>query len=477
MPVDPVVLATLVLYLLLMLGVGAWAARRNRDGGDYYLGGRGLGPWVGALSSASSSSSAWTLLGVSGAAYTYGLGAVWILPACLGGFVLNWFVVAGPLREATVRSGAVTVTEWLAEGSPPRAARRLVRMASVIVLVSLATYVASQFQAAGKTFAETFGLNAVPAVLVGAVVVLAYTVFGGFWAVSVTDTIQGLVMAAAAVIVPLAALLAAGGPAGMFAGLRAADPLLTDPFRGLAAPAALGMVIGTFGIGLGYPGQPHVINRFMAMRDAGALRRGRTIAVVWALLIYSGMLVAGWCAHAVLVSGPADPEAALIGLTRDLLPPAVAGAVIAAILSAVMSTADSQLLVCASTLAYDLGGGRSGAAALRRGRVTVLVVGVIAAGAAVLVDETIFNMVLFAWSSLGAAFGPLVLVRLKRGPVAPGHAQAAMAAGFVVSVAWFALKKAGVRPFADLYELVPAFAIALAIAWRGSGKRAVSPPA
>ncbi len=348
-------LATLLLYHLLLLGIGAWAARRNRDEADYYLGGRALGPWLAALSSAASSSSAWTLLGVSGAAWLYGLGAVWILPACVGGFALNWWLVARPLQRASRASGAVTLTAFLADGLRPRAARAFVWSASGIVLASLGTYVASQFQGAGKTFAEVFGLGATEAVLVGGGVVFLYTLAGGFWAVSVTDALQGLVMAAAALLLPVAALMATGGPAGLAAALEAQDPVLLDPFRGLGTGAALGMVLGTLGIGLGYPGQPHVVNRFMALRDERAFRRGRRIAMAWALLLYSGMLVAGWCGRALFPpEALADREAVLLRLAGHLFPPAVAGVVIAAVLSAVMSTADSQLLVCGSTVSHDL---------------------------------------------------------------------------------------------------------------------------
>ncbi len=462
-------LATLVAYKLLLLGVGAWATRRNRDQADFFLGGRKLGPWVASLSSAASSSSAWTLLGVSGAAFTFGLSAVWIFPACLGGFALNWFLVADRLRLRSLGSGAVTLTEFLAEGSAGRLRTGLVVSASAIVLLSLGVYVASQFKAAGVTFGETLGMGEGAAILVGAGIVLIYTMTGGFWAVSVTDLIQGLVMGLAALVVPVMALVEVGGFGPMLDGLREADPGLTDWWRGKSGPAALGLVIGTLGIGLGYPGQPHVVTRFMALRGAQEVRQGTWISLGWAAVIYSGMLVAGWCGRG-LVSQLADHEAVLLRLTADLFPPALAGVIVAAVLSAIMSTADSQLLVCGSAAAYDLPGSRPGAR-LRRSRLTVLLIGALAVAAALTIEQTIFDSVLFAWSALGAAFGPLLLVRLWRGPVRPAFALAAVWTGFLVTIVWFfspSLKGA-------LYELVPAFAAAGLVALAGSrSERAIT---
>ncbi len=465
-------LATLVAYKLLLLGVGAWASRRNRDQADFFLGGRTMGPWVASLSAAASSSSAWTLLGVSGAAFLSGFSAIWYLPACLGGFALNWLFVAERLRRRSAEGGAVTLTEFLAEGSRGRGRRAFAVSASLIILLSLGVYVASQFKAAGVTFAESLDMGELPAILVGAGIVLIYTMTGGFWAVSVTDLIQGLVMAAAAVAVPVAALLEVGGFGPLFEGLEALDPALMDPFRGLAGPAALGLVVGSLGIGLGYPGQPHVVNRFMALRGRREVRQGTVISLAWALVIYSGMLVAGWCGR-LLVTGLADCEAVLLRLTGDLFPPTVAGVIVAAVLSAIMSTADSQLLVCGSAAAYDLPGGGAGAGkggkrrALVRSRLTVLLIGALAVLAAATVEETIFHSVLFAWSALGAAFGPLLLVRLWLGPVRPGFALAAVWTGFAVTILWFftpALKQ-------SLYELVPAFTAALLVCLAGLRRR------
>ncbi len=232
------ILATLAAYNLVLIGIGVWASGRTRSEEDYYLGGRRLGPWVAALSASASSSSAWTLLGVSGFAWSFGLSAVWLFPGCVGGFLLNWYVLAPRLRAAAADRNAVTVTEFLAgpPGTPYR--KPIVFLASGVVLVFLTLYVASQFQGAGKTFSQTFGIGSTEAVLVGSGVVVLYTLVGGFWAVSVTDTVQGLVMALTSVALPVAALTAVGGPAGL------ARSLSTVPVGGVSS-------VGVASIGTG----------------------------------------------------------------------------------------------------------------------------------------------------------------------------------------------------------------------------------
>ena len=462
MSAELAIVATLVVYKVVLLGIGAWAARRSADGTGFYLGDRGLGPWVASLSAAASSSSAWTLLGVSGAAYVKGLSAFWLMPACVLGFAFNWLVVAPRLRRLGARSGAVTLTELLAHDARPAMRRTLVGIASSIVLLSLGVYVASQFQAAGKTFAEALAIDPAAAICLGGAIVLIYTMSGGFWAVSVTDLLQGLVRAAAAIVVPLAALVRVGGFGPMLDGLGAIDPTLLDPLAGKSGLILAGFLVGTIGIGLGYPGQPHVVNRFMAMRSDRDVRTGTLISLIWALIIYNGMLVAGWCGR-VLVHAMGDHEAILIRLSTDLFPPVVAGVIVAAVLSAIMSTADSQLLVCGATAAHDLPG-RGTVRRVLADRLAVLLIGAAAVIAALVVQETIFKSVLFAWSALGAAFGPLLLTRLWIGPVRDRWAAAAMLTGFGVTLVWYftpALKGA-------IYELVPSFAAASVVTWIGA---------
>ncbi len=456
--------ATLIVYKLVLVAIGVLANRRTHDAADFFLGGRRLGPWVAAISASASSSSAWTLLGVSGAAYAWGLSAVWIFPACVGGFLINWFVLGPRLRRLSHRDGSLTVTDVLAgpPGSPGGVAIR--RICTAIVLLSLLAYVAAQFQGAGKTFHQTFDLSTPLAVLLGGGIIVLYTLLGGFWAVSITDTLQGLVMAAAAIIVPVAGLWALGGPGALFDGLAGVDVegygSLT---RGMAPAAGIGFVLGLLGIGLGYPGQPHVVNRFMAVRDEASMVQARRIALAWAVVMYTGMLLVGWCARLLLPELP-DKEVAFIETTRQLLNPVVAGVMIAAVLSAVMSTADSQLLVAASAVAHDLrrDDAPSGSA-LGRTRLVVLGLSAVAVGLALYGSQEIFSRVLFAWTAMGAAFGPLLLVRVLGGPVRPGARLGSIVAGFGLSVAAYWTPGLAGGP----WERIAPFVVAWAIAWWG----------
>jgi sodium/proline symporter len=454
-----------------LVGIGLACRKRTHDEVDFYLGGRRLGSLVAAISASASSSSAWTLLGVSGAAYAWGLAAVWLFPSCVGGFLLNWFLLAPALRRLSRRDDSVTVTEVLAgrPGAPLRSAITLT--CSLIILASLGTYVASQFQGAGKTFSETFDISLTSAVLIGSAIVVFYTLLGGFWAVSVTDTLQGLLMAATSLLLPLVALSAVGGVGALADGMAAADDeTFLSLGRGLPAVSAVGFVLGLLGIGLGYPGQPHVVNRFMALEDApGVLRRARIIAVSWAVVVYAGMLTVGWCGR-VLLPGLGDPEVVFIALTHELFHPVLSGVILAAVLSAIMSTADSQLLVASSTVTRDLGVGRSRFSPLVRSRLVVLALSAGAAGGALVGSQEIFSRVLFAWAAMGAAFGPVLLVVTLKGEVRPKAKLVSIVVGALLSVGCFYLL-ASANPWKGTFERVAPFLAALAVALWGLRRR------
>ncbi|MDZ7644994.1 MAG: sodium/proline symporter [Woeseiaceae bacterium] len=438
-----------------------WASRRNTSVADFYLAGRGLGAWIAAISASASSSSAWTLLGVSGAAYAWGLPALWLFPATVGGFLLNWLWVAPRLRRLASAEDAVTLSTVLAPATLGNARYTILRVAGAIIVFSFVFYVASQFEAAGKAFESVFGLSKEASILTGSAIVLAYTLLGGFWAVSVTDTIQGLLMFCAAVLLPAAALVAVGGPAGLAAGLHAAGTA-GSPLAGLPAVAGVVFVLGILGIGIGYPGQPHVVNRFMALRDETSLRHGRAIAIGWAVLVYAGMLLLGLSAR-VLYADLGDPEQVLFHAAAELLPAIVAGVMLAAVLSAIMSTADSQLLVAASAISHDwrlAGGVRD--ETLHRSRLTVVAVLVLATILALVWRADIFSRVLFAWAALGAAFGPLLLLRLAGREITARGTLAAMLTGFGLTVAISWLPDAPGDAAERVLPFIAAFAVAAA---------------
>jgi Na+/proline symporter len=284
--------------------------------------------------------------------------------------------------------------------------------------------------------------------------------------------VQGMLMATAAVALPIAAVVAIGGPAELIAGMQAVDVEGWQSWvRGMPLSAGIGLVLGLLGIGLGYPGQPHVVNRFMALRDDEALVGGRRISMIWAVILYAGMILLGWTIR-VLVPDLVDREDAFMVGAEQVLPPVLAGIMIAAVLSAIMSTVDSQLLVAASTISHDLIGragereaqGGEGRKVLLRSQLTVLGLSIGSIGVALWVDEAIFESVLFAWTAMGAAFGPLLLITVLVARPRPNWVLAAMFAGFSLSVIAYAMKASGV------VERVVPFVVALLFAWLGTRK-------
>jgi len=456
-----VVAATLVVYQLMLVGIGLWAQRRTRDTEDFFLGGRRLGPLVAAISYASSASSAWTLLGVSGMAFLVGLPVIWIAAGSYTGMLVAWFWVGPRMMAYTRRHRHMTVTDFLAHGSEGRARQRIVVTASVIIIASFTFYVAAQFQGAGNAFASTFGLSMPASIILGAAIILLYTLLGGFWAVSVTDTVQGLLMGLTAILLPAAAMAELGGWHGFVDGLLAtAAPAQLSLAGGKTGLFLVGMVLGGLGIGLGTYGQPHLLVRFMALRDDRALRTARLMTIGWYTIVFGGMCLVG-LAGRVLYGQLDNAENVFFALSGDLFTPVLGGVLLAAVLSAIMSTADSQLLVAASSVAYDLRpAARREANHLLVSRLSVGAVVLAAVLVALFLPERIFSRVLFAWSALGAAFGPIVFYRLGGFRLRPGAVWAAMLAGFFSSVALYLLPDAP----GDVAERLLPFFIAVAVA-------------
>ncbi len=426
------VIVTLIVYKLVLLGIGLWAHRRTRDQGEFLLGGRRIGAWVTSLSASASTTSAWTLLGISGFAFAVGPPALWLTAGVVSGYVVNWYWIAPRINRAAERTGALTLTELLLGGDDSYA-RLARRVASIIILVCFMFYVASQFQAAATAFNESLGISVQSGIVLGAAVILAYTLLGGFLAVSLTDSLQGALMVVVSLLLPIVvvfAVIALSGTDHVFS--VTGEPFsIKPPDVGLAA---VGFVIGSLCVGLGQPGQPHVVNRFMAARDQRAVRQGRIIAMVWVTLVFAGMSVLG-LAGRVLYSNIGSPESLLFVATERLLPPVLSGIVIAAVLSAIMSTADSQLLTGAAAVSRDW--------SLKRARQTVglkftyLAVTAMTIGATLLAlfaPQTVFLRVLFAWHALGASFAPLVYMMVLGRQVKSAYALLVLLCGFLFTV-------------------------------------------
>lgn len=461
MSADVTIAVVVAVYMAILLGIGLAAARLTRSTEDYYLAGRSLGSWVTAISSTASSESGWVVLGAVGMVYVSGVSALWFAPGCLMGYAVNLYLLAPLLRRESARTGALTLPDLLVRRFGDW--KHLLRILSVtVIFLSLGGYVAAQMTATGKAMQAIVGLSYGEGIWIGGAIIIIYTLMGGFRAVSWTDFFQGTVMVFALVVMPVMVLASAGGYAATLERLAALDPNLVLVSGGRTGFALLGFLVGMVGIGIGYPGQPHVLTRYMAASSDEKIRQTQVIAMVWGTLVFYGAGFLGLAGRLLMpeLANGGDPEQLFPLLARQLLHPLVAGVMLAAILSAIMSTVSSQLLVAASAISRDMleevwGVARSGRASVLAGRLTVLVLGLAAIGVALQDVRVVFWFVLFAWSGMGAAFGPPLLLGLGTRRVTRWGAMAGVVTGFAVTVVW---KTAGWGD-AIVYELVPAFAL------------------
>jgi sodium/proline symporter len=432
------------LYLLLMLVVGAVTVRYMRSLDDFVLGGRRLGPWVTAISERASGESAWFLLGLPGATYALGFSEFWSVIGIGFGILCSWTFIAIALRGYTGRAGALTIPDFLAARFPGYGLA-IRGLATVIILFFYTTYLGAQFVGAGKILNATFGMSYTWGMVLGAVVVLAYTVMGGFLAVAWTDLFQGLLMAVVAVVLPVLAFIHLGGWHGFLSSVAVRGPEFLTINAGKTGHAfVFGVMVGGLSWGFGYFGQPHLLTRYMAIRKIRDLRHGTLIAMSWVLAAYWGAAFIGILGVGVLGPNLGDPEQVMPLLTRALVPPWIAGMLISGAVAAMMSTADSQLLVATSSLTEDVYVKmiRSGRPPDRPeflvllGRIATLLITGIALFLAFTNQELIFDMVAYAWSGLGSSFGPVILLALWWKRTTRGGALAGMIVGMVSTVLW-----------------------------------------
>ena len=478
---EQIVIGSFVAYTLAIVAVGLYSARyAKRNNEDYFLAGRTLSGPVAALSASASSESGWVTLGLVGFAFTDGVKAYWIIPGCLLGFLFNWFVIAGRLSDRARALGALTVPDFFAFHYGER--RPWLRGLSVIViLTAMFLYVAAQFAAAGKAFEASFAaIDYQKGVMIGAAIVLVYTVTGGFRAVCWTDFLQALLMVGTLVIFPVYLLIAEGGYGFIAEELRAVDPHLLRFTPEIPLLAFIGFLFGSgaLGINFGYPGQPHVLVRFMALRDRREARLAGVISFFWGLCVYWGAVTIGLMARAMTHAGAewgqtmlAKPdiygELGLVLSAMNMLPAVLSGMVLAAVLAAICSTADSQLVVAASSGASDLYDriwhGRTESAGMLINRATVLLLGVAAVLTVLNQEVRVYKFVLtYGWAILGAAFGPQMILTLfwKRSTYA--GCLAGMLTGFAVALLWqifYDEKATGIH----VYNLPLAFIAALIV--------------
>jgi SSS family solute:Na+ symporter len=449
-------------YLAVVFAIGLWASRFSSSGvNEFFLAGRSLNRWVVALSAVVSGRSSWLLLAVSGLAYVQGLSALWVSVGYIVVEFLLFWDYARRLRRFSEARDCLTLPDFFAARfGGGRGTGPLRVLVVLVILAFVPTYVGSQFMAGGKAFAAGFGLDDTTGVTITAVIVLAYTVLGGFLAVSLTDMLQALFMLVALVVLPVVAISGLGGTGALFDRLTAIDPALVDPFA--ISSVAL---IGALGIGLGSPGNPHILVRYMSIDDPDQLRACAILGTLWNTIMATGALATGLAARAwfpdLLLD---DREAVYPVLAAQELHPVVFGIVIASVFAAIMSTTDSQLLVAASAVVRDVyqqvmhaGETLDQARLVRLSRVVIVVLVLISVILGLLDWELIHWFVLLAWAGLGAALGPTSILALYWRRTTRAGVMAGMITGAVTTFVWrFAIKDAA----GGLYELVPAFGLA-----------------
>lgn len=448
---------TFIAYLVLMLAIGVIAYQRTKNSSDYFLGGRSLGPWPAALSAGASDMSGWLLLGLPGYAYAAGIEAFWLAGGLLVGTWLNWLINAKRLRTYSITTDALTLPEFLSRRFNDKS--KLIQVISAFfILLFFLFYTSSGLVAGGKLFETVFGLDYSTAVIIGTVCVVSYTLFGGFLAVSWTDLVQGLLMAAALMIVPITALEGGFGQLGN--DLAAINPeLLTlwDDSKG--EPLSAIAIISLVAWGLGYFGQPHILARFKASRSNKDLTTARRIAVIWTALSMAGAILVGLVGLVYVTNSGVsidDGEKIFMLLVNSLFHPVIAGILLAAILAAVMSTADSQLLVSSSALAEDFykqvfKKDASSEEIVMVGRIAVVGISVVALVLAMTPDSSVLGLVSYAWAGFGAAFGPALILSLYWERMNRNGALAGIVVGGVTIVIWKQLSGG----WFDVYEIVP----------------------
>lgn len=476
-------LAAFAAYLLLMLGIGVYYMKKNRDADDYFLGGRGLSGWVAALSAQASDMSGWLLMGLPGSVYALGTGQAWIAVGLFIGTVLNWICISSRLRRYTIRANnSVTFPEYL-ENRFHDTKKILLLISSIVIVIFFLVYTASALAAGGKLFASVFGMDYRVALTIGAAVILAYTFMGGFMAVCTTDFIQGSLMLVGLLVVPIIAYCLMG-PENLMKNL--ADSQVPGGVNGYLNLFSNGErnysaveIISQLGWGLGYCGMPHILTRFMAVKNEKELKKSRVIAIIWVAISLGMAVVIGIVGRAylfpvILGEGAVSTENVFIEMiakvfTKDMNMAFVGGIFLCGILAAIMSTADSQLLITASSASKDIYQGIMNPKAddkkiLKISRATVIVVAVLAYIIALDPNSSIMGLVSNAWAGLGAAFGPTIVLSLfwKRTNLA--GAVAGIVSGGLTVILWDYIPLMGGQTLGaatGLYSLVVGFAVSL----------------
>lgn len=450
------ILVTFIIYFVVLLAMGLYFCRPDDSIEGYLLGKRRMGAWVTAISTQASDMSGWLLMGLPGVIYAGGLVNAWIAVGLLIGTILNWKLVSARLRIYTAKTNSITLPCFFEERfADPTGLLRVI--SAVVILVFFTIYASSGMVACGKLFESTFGISYGTGVWIGGAITILYTFMGGYLAVCWTDVFQGSLMVLALIVVPVTALIKNGGLSGVHAAVAAKGLSWSMIPQGDGA-AALLIIVSMMAWGLGYFGQPHLLVRFMSAKSLTKLSESMAIAITWVVISLSGAVVIGLVGIGLFETIPGgDRERVFIAMINEVIHPWIAGIMLSAILSAIMSTIDSQLLVSSSALSEDLYRKIAGREVSQRrtvwiGRGCVIVISLAAMVLALRPNDTILGIVAYAWAGFGAAFGPLILFSLFSRRTTWQSALIGMVAGTAVLVVW---KQAGLG--GRMYEIVPGF--------------------
>lgn len=459
------ILIAIVVYLCGMLSIGFRFSKRNNDEGDFYLGGRKLGPFVTAMSAEASDMSSWLLMGLPGVAYLSGIAdAGWTAIGLAVGTYVNWLIVAKRIRVySQVTNNAITVPQFFNNRYHDNS-KLLLRIAAAIIVIFFIPYTASGFAACGKLFASIFGVKYQTAMIVSAIIILGYTSLGGFLAASTTDFLQSIVMSIALIIVVIFGIHTAGGVDAVISNAKELPGYLTmfamhNAETGTSSPYGAITIVSTLAWGLGYFGMPHILLRFMAIEDREKLKLSRRVASIWVVISLAVAVFIGMIGHTMSKVGAidtlvgSDSETVIIKIAELLsklgvLPALLAGVILAGILASTMSTADSQLLAASSSVSSDILGGKFKNNSMVVARVTLIIIAIIAMFIAWDPASSVFEIVSFAWAGFGAAFGPVVLFALFWKRSNRYGALAGLVSGGITVFAWKYL----VRPLGGVWK-------------------------
>lgn len=462
------IITSFVLYLAFMVFIGFYFYKRTNTSTDYFLGGRQLGSWVTSMSAQASDMSGWLLMGLPGAAYMSGISASWIAIGLAIGTYINWRFVAKRLRQYTKVSGnSITIPQFFSNRfKDTSGAIKLI--SSFFILIFYLVYTSSGFVACATLFSSVFGLSYTTSLIIGVLIIVSYTFAGGFFAVSWTDFFQGILMFFAILAVPAIAINGLGGFSSFTDKIADFNPNFLNIFTNADGSALTALaLISLLAWGLGYFGQPHILIRFMGIKSPGAIKKSRRIATVWTLISLTAAVLIGMSGRLFIgndltsVSG----ETIYLEMVTAIFPTFIAGIFLCAVLAAIMSTADSQLLVTSSAITEDFYKSifkkdASGNELMWVGRATVVVVAIIAGFMANNPNNTILGLVENAWAGFGATFGPLVLCSLYYKNTTRNGAIAGIITGGLTTIIWRYLGSSLGGIF-TLYEIVPGFIFSL----------------